>query len=168
MLIFVIWQTGSWQRSLSSFHKAAEIARNGQIGNVVRVEVGLPGGHHDFPGTVPALMQRLASLPDKIGGPAEIVPGTPAWDLAVTQPPPELDYDLWLGPSKGEPYIEARVYQNCAGTTIPAAASCWTGSATTATLRTVAWASILPARRRLKATASFRRPMPYGTRPRLT
>ena len=71
----VIWQTGSWQRSLPSFHKAAEIVRNGLIGNVIRVEVGLPGGHHDFPGTVPALLQRLSSLPDKITSPAEIVPG---------------------------------------------------------------------------------------------
>jgi predicted dehydrogenase len=108
----IIWQTGSWQRSIPKFHKAAEIVRNGLIGNVVRVEIGLPGGHHDFPGTVPALMQRLASLPNKISSPAEIVPGTPAWDLAVTQPPPELDYDMWLGPSKAEPYIDARVYQN--------------------------------------------------------
>jgi predicted dehydrogenase len=51
----IIWQTGSWQRSLPTFHKAAEIVRNGLIGNVIRVEVGLPGGNHDFPGTVPAL-----------------------------------------------------------------------------------------------------------------
>ncbi len=108
----IIWQTGSWQRSLPKFHKAAEIVRNGLIGNVVRVEVGLPPGHHDFPGTVPALMKRLASLPNKIDSPAEIVPGTPAWDLAVTQPPPELDYDMWIGPSRMEPYIDARVYQN--------------------------------------------------------
>ncbi len=108
----ILWQTGSWQRSLPSFHKAAEIVRNGLIGTVTRVEVGLPGGHHDFPGTVPALMKRLAALPDKIESPAQIVPGTPAWDLAVTDPPPELDYDRWLGPSKAEPYIEARVYQN--------------------------------------------------------
>ena len=74
----VIWQTGSWQRSLPSFHKAAEIVRNGLIGNVIRVEVGLPGAPHDFPGTVPALLQRLSSLPDKISNPTELVPGTPA------------------------------------------------------------------------------------------
>ncbi len=108
----IIWQTGSWQRSLPTFHKAAEIVRNGLIGTVTHVEVGLPGGHHDFPGTVPALMKRLSSLPDKIASPAEILPGTPAWNAAVTGPPPELDYDMWLGPSKKEPYIEARVYQN--------------------------------------------------------
>ncbi|MGA2251965.1 Gfo/Idh/MocA family protein [Terracidiphilus sp.] len=112
----IIWQTGSWQRSVPSFHKAAEIVRNGLIGNVTHVEVGLPGGHHDFPGTLPALDKRLASLgpkPDgKLPGPAEIVPGTPAWDLAVTPPPEGFDYETWIGPSKMEPYIDVRVYQN--------------------------------------------------------
>ncbi len=108
----LIWQTGSWQRSLPTFHKAAEIVRNGLIGNVTHVEVGLPGGHHDFPHTLPAFVARLSSLPDKITGPATIVPGTPAWNLAVTDPPPKLDYDTWIGPSKMEPYIDARVYQN--------------------------------------------------------
>ncbi len=108
----IIWQTGSWQRSLPQFHKAAEIVRNGLIGTVTHVEVGLPGGHHDFPGTVPALMKRLAVLPDKITSPADIVPGTKAWDLAVTEPPADFDYARWIGPSKMEPYIEQRVYQN--------------------------------------------------------
>ncbi|HUB52979.1 MAG TPA: Gfo/Idh/MocA family oxidoreductase [Terracidiphilus sp.] len=108
----VIWQTGSWQRSLPEFHKAAEIVRDGLIGNVVRVEVGLPGGHHDFKGTEPALLAKLATLPDKITDPALVVPGTPAWDLAVSTPPPELDYDRWIGPSRMEPYIEARVHMN--------------------------------------------------------
>jgi predicted dehydrogenase len=108
----IIWQTGSWQRSVASFHKAAEIVRNGLIGTVTHVEVGLPGGHHDFPGTLPALNKRLASLGDKPPSPAEIVPGMPAWDLAVTPPPEGFDYDLWLGPSRMEPYIDVRVYQN--------------------------------------------------------
>jgi predicted dehydrogenase len=108
----IIWQTGSWQRSLPEFHRAAEIVRNGLIGNVTHVEVGLPGGHHDFPGTLPALLKRLSTLPNKVTDPAQIVPGTPAWDLAVTQPPPGFDYDRWLGPSKMEPYIDVRVFQN--------------------------------------------------------
>lgn len=109
----IIWQTGSWQRSQASFHRAAEIVRSGLIGNVTHVEVGLPGGHHDFPGTVPALLQRLASLPDSnITSPAQIVPDTPAWQLAVTEPPAEFDYERWIGPSRMEPYIEQRVYQN--------------------------------------------------------
>jgi predicted dehydrogenase len=108
----IIWQTGSWQRSLPQFHKAAEIVRNGLIGNVTHVEVGLPGAPHDFPKTVPALLQKLSALPDKIQDPSQIVPGTPAWNLAVTDPPADLDYDTWIGPSRMEPYIEARVYQN--------------------------------------------------------
>ena len=108
----VIWQTGSWQRSLPQFHKAAEIVRNGLIGNVTHVEVGLPGGHHDFPGTLPGFLKRLSSLPDKPTDPTKIVPGTPAWNLAVTRPPANFDYDRWLGPSREEPYIDVRVFQN--------------------------------------------------------
>ncbi len=84
----IIWQTGSWQRSLPQFHKAAEIVRNGLIGNVTHVEVGLPGAPHDFPNTVPGLLKRLTAtadkIPDKIKDPSQILPGTPAWDLSVT------------------------------------------------------------------------------------
>jgi predicted dehydrogenase len=108
----IIWQTGSWQRSQPHFHKAAEIVRNGLIGEVTHVEVGLPSGHHDFAGTEPALMEKLVVLSEKITSPAQIVPGTPAWNLAVTQPPPELDYDFWIGPSKMEPYIAQRVHMD--------------------------------------------------------
>src|SRR5215472_1746251 len=69
----VIWQTGSWQRSVSQFHKAAEIVRNGLIGNVTHVEVGLPGAPHDFPSTVPALLKKLSTLPDKIKDPSQVL-----------------------------------------------------------------------------------------------
>jgi hypothetical protein len=82
----VIWQTGSWQRSVASFHKAAEIVRNGLIGKVTHVEVGLPSGHTDFAGT--------AQFTD------------------ATVPPPELDYETWIGPSKMMPYIKGRVHRN--------------------------------------------------------
>ncbi|MEI7730881.1 MAG: Gfo/Idh/MocA family oxidoreductase [Verrucomicrobiota bacterium] len=81
-----VWQTGSWQRSEANFHKAAEIVRNGMIGKLTRVEVGLPSGHSDF-----------AKTKDK---------------TAITQPPAELDYEFWIGPSKMEPYIEARLHKN--------------------------------------------------------
>jgi predicted dehydrogenase len=81
-----IWQTGSWQRSNGSFHKAAEIVRNGLIGKVTRVEVGLPSGHTDFA---------------KTGKFTQITP-----------PPPELDYQRWIGPSRMQPYIRARVHMN--------------------------------------------------------
>ncbi len=108
----VIWQTGSWQRSVANFRKAAEIVRNGFIGTVTRVEVGLPSGHHDFAGTEEPLMEKIAALHENIASPAQVVPGTPAWNLAVTQPPAELDYNMWIGPSQMEPYIEARVHRN--------------------------------------------------------
>jgi predicted dehydrogenase len=39
-----IWQTGSQQRSDGRFRFAAELVRNGRIGKVHRVEVGLPTG----------------------------------------------------------------------------------------------------------------------------
>ena len=109
-----IWQTGSWQRSVRNFRKACQIVRNGLIGKVTRVEVGLPSGHTDFAGTRPALMQKLSQLPqsERVSGPAQIWPGSPAWDLAVTQPPAELDYDFWIGPSTMEPYIECRVHKD--------------------------------------------------------
>jgi len=81
-----IWQTGSWQRSKENFHKAAEIVRNGLIGKITQVEVGLPGGHADFKKT--------------------------ATKTQVADPPPELDYAFWTGPSKLLPYIEARVHMN--------------------------------------------------------
>ncbi len=39
-----VWQTGSWQRSVSNFHHACELVRNGKIGEIKKVEVGLPTG----------------------------------------------------------------------------------------------------------------------------
>ncbi len=82
----VIWQTGSWQRSVANFHKAAEIVRNGLIGKVTHVEVGLPSGHNDF-----AKTKQF---------------------MTVSAPPPELDYENWIGPSRMEPYIRGRVHMN--------------------------------------------------------
>jgi predicted dehydrogenase len=81
-----IWQTGSWQRSQAPFRKAAEIVRNGLIGKITHVEVGLPDGHSDFAGTKSK--------------------------MSVTLPPTCLDYPFWIGPSKMEPYIEGRVHMN--------------------------------------------------------
>lgn len=46
-----ILQIGSQQRSTAQFHYAAELVRNGRIGDLQRVEVGLPG---DPPGGDPA------------------------------------------------------------------------------------------------------------------
>jgi len=39
-----VWQTGSQQRSERNFHRACELVRNGRIGKIHKVEVGLPTG----------------------------------------------------------------------------------------------------------------------------
>ena len=108
----IIWQTGSWQRSVPTFHKAAEIVRNGLIGTVTHVEVGLPAGYADFSGTGKEAVEKLSSLPDKISDLSKITPGTPGWNLLAADPPATLDYNLWIGPSKMEPYIAARSHKN--------------------------------------------------------
>ena len=82
----VIWQTGSWQRSRDNFHKAAEIVRNGMIGKVTRVEIGLPAGHVDF---------------NKTGS-----------KKSPSKPPQEVDYNMWVGPAEMMPYIEGCFHMN--------------------------------------------------------
>jgi predicted dehydrogenase len=81
-----IWQTGSWQRSRENFRRACELVRNGRIGKVRRVEVGLPAGHTDF-----------AKTKDQ---------------TQVTQPPATIDYDRWTGPAAEMPFIVARFHKN--------------------------------------------------------
>lgn len=81
-----IWQTGSWQRSVPNFRFACELVRNGRVGKIHRVEVGLPEGHYDFGGT--------------------------AGQEAPMEPPKILDYDFWLGPAPYAPYAPARVHKN--------------------------------------------------------
>jgi predicted dehydrogenase len=108
----IIWQTGSWQRSVSTFHKAAEIVRNGLIGTVTHVEVGLPAGFADFSGTGKEALEEISSLPEKITELSRVTLGSPAWNLLATDPPATLDYNTWIGPSKMEPYIAARSHKN--------------------------------------------------------
>ncbi len=81
-----IWQMGSWQRSVTTFRKAAEIVRNGLIGKVTRVEVGLLEGNRDSGKQNPSMVP--------------------------SDPPPQLDYDTWVGPSKMMPYIQGYVHRN--------------------------------------------------------
>ena len=81
-----IWQTGSWQRSVANFHHACELVRNGRVGKVYKVEVGLGSGHSDYAGNK---------------------------DQQAPGPPPEnLDYDFWLGPAPLAPYCPARIHKN--------------------------------------------------------
>ena len=108
----IIWQMGSWQRSVPMFHKAAEIVRNGLIGEVTHVEVGLPGGNSDFDDVGKEALADLASGGQNVASLEQIVAGTPAWNMLVTDPPKELDYEMWIGPSKMEPYIRARSHKS--------------------------------------------------------
>ena len=86
----IIWQTGSWRRSEADYRKAAEIVRNGLIGKVKSVEVGQLDGHLNF-------IENFEGI-------------TPSY--IPSAPPPELDYETWIGPSKMEPYIQARIHMN--------------------------------------------------------
>jgi predicted dehydrogenase len=81
-----VWQTGSWQRSVDNFYRACELVRNGRIGKVRRVEVGLPSGHYDFARTF--------------------------GQEKITPPPAGFDYETWLGPAPYSPYCTARVHMN--------------------------------------------------------
>ena len=74
-----IFQTGSQQRSSKEFHRAVEIVRNGLLGKISRVEVGLPVGY----------------------------PGPMGSDKAE-DPPGQQDYDMWTGPAQMMPYMRAR------------------------------------------------------------
>jgi predicted dehydrogenase len=78
----VVWQTGSQQRSDRNFRFACELVRNGRIGELKKVYVGLPTG----------------SALDK---PSEVVPV-----------PEGFDYDFWLGPAPEAPYTADRCHWN--------------------------------------------------------
>jgi predicted dehydrogenase len=81
-----VWQTGSWQRSQFNFRQGCELVRNGHLGKVTRVEVGLPHGHADFAKT-----------------------GPPA---GFEAPPQHIRYDTWLGPAPVLPYCKAVHHMN--------------------------------------------------------
>lgn len=77
-----IVQTGSQQRSAREFWRACMLVRNGFIGNLRAIHVGIPDPNH----------------PGKLN--------------ADTEPPPELNYDMWLGPAPYRPYNVKRVHYN--------------------------------------------------------
>lgn len=74
----VIFQFGTQQRSDGRFRRACELVRNGRIGRLKTILVGVPGS--------------VSSCP--------IQPVEPA--------PKDLDYDLWLGPAPMAPYSYQR------------------------------------------------------------
>ena len=75
-----IWQTGSWQRSVAHFHKAAELVHTGRIGKVKYIEVGLPGdsGFQMYRDRGPVFPKR--------------------------EVPKNLNYNMWLGPAPWREY----------------------------------------------------------------
>lgn len=80
------WQTGSQQRSDSNFRKVCELVRNGRLGKIHTVRVGLPSGRPDYGKTA---------------------------HLTEPQPVPEgFNFDMWLGPAPEEPFAPARVGVN--------------------------------------------------------
>src|SRR5882672_583950 len=79
-----VLQTGSQQRSAAEFLQACEYIRSGRIGKSRRVKVGLPGVNWEKKG-------NPANVPD-------------------SEAPPELDYDMWLGPAPLRRYNPNRVH----------------------------------------------------------
>jgi predicted dehydrogenase len=81
-----IFQCGSQRRSSPQCRRACELVRNGRIGRLHTVRVGLPGGYW---------IRRNASK---------------SFD---PEPVPEgFDYDLWLGPAPDAPYTYNRCHWN--------------------------------------------------------
>jgi len=74
-----VFQTGSQQRSDAKFRRAVELVRNGLLGAIEKVEVGLPPGYD-----------------------------SPQGDTEIVEPPKTLDYDFWCGPAPKLPYMRAR------------------------------------------------------------
>ena len=77
-----ILQTGLQRRSSAQFRRACELVRNGRIGRLTTVEVGIIGINHG------------------------IQPGKNFPETAV---PKDFDYDLWLGPAAIAPFSPQRV-----------------------------------------------------------
>ena len=85
----VVWQTGNSMRSSRNVRFACELVRNGRIGKVHTVKVGLPN------------VNRVADNGDRIR--RETKPA------AV---PEGLDYDMWLGPAPWTAYSPGRCHWN--------------------------------------------------------
>jgi predicted dehydrogenase len=75
-----VYQTASENRSVYVYHRMCELVRNGRIGKLRTIRVGLPSG------------------PQRPGDPTPMpVPG-------------HLDYEMWLGPAPWAPYTKDRLH----------------------------------------------------------
>jgi len=86
-----ILQVGTQQRSDARFRLACELARNGYLGKVHTIKVGVPGG------------RSLKTVPAK-------------------EAPPDIDYNMWVGPAQWTPYTDIKcsfnwyfMFDYCAG-----------------------------------------------------
>jgi predicted dehydrogenase len=77
-----VYQTATEDRSVPQYLRIAELVRNGRIGKLHTIHVGLPAGP---------------------GGPGSPTP---------QPVPPGLDWEMWLGPATWAPYCPDRVHFN--------------------------------------------------------
>jgi len=87
-----VFQFGTQQRSSKEFRFACELVRNGRIGKLKTIKVGVHSGA--------SAGARWPKGPNERSGVAKIEP----------EPVPEwLDYEMWLGPAPSAPYTTARL-----------------------------------------------------------
>ena len=100
-----VFQFGTQQRSSKEFRLACELVRNGRIGKLQRIKVGVHSGTGTRSGPkvawpVNSWGHFAQEIPDERSGLAKIEP----------EPVPEwLDYEMWLGPAPSSPYTTARL-----------------------------------------------------------
>jgi myo-inositol 2-dehydrogenase / D-chiro-inositol 1-dehydrogenase len=79
-----LYQTSLEDRSIFQYHRMAELVRNGRIGKLKKMRVGLPGKY------------SLRYNPD----------------MTVQPVPKGFDYEMWLGPAPYAPYCPGRCHWN--------------------------------------------------------
>jgi len=78
----VVYQLSIEDRFLPVYHKMGEVVLHGRIGDLKHIQISLP------------------------------IPQMPVQNLEITDPPADLDYNLWLGPAPEIPFISARTFFN--------------------------------------------------------
>ena len=82
----VVFQYGTQQRSSGGFRRAVNLVRNGYIGKIQRVDAWSPDMSTQF---------NCAKVP-------------PYGSTQEETPPPDLNFDMWIGPAPMKPYTPDR------------------------------------------------------------